>query len=101
MNMHLVFFSIDVISWIFIGIYFGYIVHTVEKNHNNETTICYPVMIIVSILSGLFATLVRALPPYGFAMDIFLEALVGTIVIAALLYKHFREDFFNERRWTI
>lgn len=100
MNLHFLSFIVDVFSWLLLGLYFGHLVHTIEYKHKKENTLCYPIMVLVALCSGIFATLVRALPAHGFALDIFLMAFVMTALFAFAVYKNFRHDVFNERRWT-
>jgi hypothetical protein len=89
MNLHLVSFFFNVISWGLAGIGIAYIVERTEGL--SVIRYQYAVYLLVALATGFFFSLNHALPEYGLSVPIFIEVCVGTILFAYGISQTFRK----------
>lgn len=101
MNLHFLYFLMDVASWLVFGFIYGkYIQKLVGIDKKSKNII--PVKIsLITLLGGLIATLDRALPDYSFAFYHFFVAMLFGAIYSLRYFKQIRKYAINRINYIV
>jgi hypothetical protein len=77
MNLHFIFFLLDILVWFIIAAVFCSQIYINKSNRFKLSKTTMVSVFILSLLSGLFSVLVNGIPDIGFSMNSFVFAFIA------------------------